>query len=84
MAALGALLADQEKFEEAESMYRRALAVLERKLGQGHYEVSVALHNLAAVHYARGHEVEAEAFYWWALANKEKLTARTTPTSRSP
>jgi tetratricopeptide (TPR) repeat protein len=30
------------------------------------------LNNLAAIHFARGDSLAAEAFYWWALSNKEK------------
>ena len=73
MAALAALLDGQGKYDEAEKLYRRALAVFERTYGPEHYEVAVNLNNLAALCHATGRTEEAERLYRRALSVKEKL-----------
>ena len=73
MAALAALLDGQGKVDEAERLYRQALAVFERAYGPEHYEVAVNLNNLAALAHAQGRSEEAEQLYRRALAIKEKV-----------
>lgn len=72
-AALAALLDGQGKYDEAEQLYLRALAVFERHFGPEHYEVCVNLNNLAALYQLRGEPRRAEPLYQRALAIKEKL-----------
>jgi tetratricopeptide (TPR) repeat protein len=69
--ALAGILDGQGKYDEAEALYRRALAGFERTLGPDHDEVAVSCNNLAALHHARGDCVEAERPYRRALAIKE-------------
>jgi len=73
MAALAALLDGQKKYREAETLYRRALAIFERVYGEEHYEIAVSLNNLAAIYHALGKLEEAEHLYQRALAIKEKI-----------
>ncbi|HJY83424.1 MAG TPA: tetratricopeptide repeat protein, partial [Candidatus Binatia bacterium] len=63
VAALAALLDGQGKYDEAEPLYRRALAVFEKTFGPQHYEVAVNCNNLAALCHAKGNDAEAEQLY---------------------
>jgi tetratricopeptide (TPR) repeat protein len=54
LAVLGALLLGQQRLDEAEAVFERALAIWTHRRGPAHYEVAVARHNLAAVHTAGG------------------------------
>jgi tetratricopeptide (TPR) repeat protein len=72
LATLAAILDAQEKHEEAEELYRRALNILESQLGQENYEAAVNLNNLAALNFRRGNTLLAEAFYWWAVNLKRE------------
>jgi tetratricopeptide (TPR) repeat protein len=74
-AAFAAILDGLGRYDESETIYRRALAVFEESFGPVHYEVAATLHNLAAVLCARGYLDEAEQLYRRALAIKEKLLA---------
>jgi tetratricopeptide (TPR) repeat protein len=73
VAALAAILDAQGKDAEAETLYRRALAVFARVYGPDHYEMAVNANNLAALLHARGEQAEAERLYQRALAIKERL-----------
>src|SRR5262245_36227987 len=44
----------QEKYEEAEPLYKRALAINEAALGADHPNTAISLHNLANLYYAQG------------------------------
>ncbi|MBM3794576.1 MAG: tetratricopeptide repeat protein [Acidobacteria bacterium] len=55
-------------FAEAERLYRRALAIQERKLGPRHAETGITLNNLAGALGARGRFAEAEPVLRRALA----------------
>ena len=62
-AALAAILDGQGKYDEAEALYRQALAVFERVYGPDHYELAVTFNNLAALSHAKGDDAEAEQLY---------------------
>ena len=51
---LAGLRQDQGRYDEAESLYRRALAILEVRLGPDHPDVATSLSNLARLHHPRG------------------------------
>jgi tetratricopeptide (TPR) repeat protein len=59
----------QEKYSEAEPLFRRALAIWEKS---EHPDVVASLNNLAALYYAQGRYGEAEPLYRRALAILEK------------
>lgn len=72
-AAYAAILDGLGRYDESETIYRRALAVFEKSLGPVHYEVAATLHNLGAVLVAQENYKEAEEHYRRALAIKEGL-----------
>ncbi|MFC1597365.1 tetratricopeptide repeat protein [Planctomycetota bacterium] len=62
----------QAKYAEAESLYRRALAIQEKALGPEHLYVGMTLNNLAGFFYVQGKYAEAEPLYRRTLAIYEK------------
>ncbi len=69
---LAVLYRAQGKYAEAESLLKRALAILEKALGPEHPRVATALNNLALVYKAQGRYTEAEPLQKRALAIFEK------------
>jgi len=62
----------QNKYAEAEANHKRALAILESKLGKDHTGVANSLVSLAIVYESQDRVGEAEAHYKRALAIQEK------------
>jgi ankyrin repeat protein/tetratricopeptide (TPR) repeat protein len=73
MNNLAAVLRDQGKYQEAESMHRQALATRERLLGKEHPDTLTSMNNLAAVLRDQGKYQEAESMHRQALATRERL-----------
>ena len=73
LAALGALVADQGRLDEAEHLYREALSIWQRLPRQPAAEIASTLTNLAAVQHRRGETADAERHYRRALALKEAV-----------
>ena len=65
---LAVALSDQGKYAEAEAMYRRALAIHLKALGEGHPEIVMSYNNLAETLRDQGKRAEAEAMHRRALA----------------
>ncbi|MEO0415519.1 MAG: tetratricopeptide repeat protein, partial [Verrucomicrobiota bacterium] len=63
---------NQGKYEEAEPLYKRALAIREKQLGADHPDTATSLNNLAVLYYEQGKYKEVEPLYKRALAIKEK------------
>jgi tetratricopeptide (TPR) repeat protein len=59
LAVLGALLLGQQRYDEAESVLKRSLAIWQARYGDHHYEVAVVKHNLAALYCARSDQPRA-------------------------
>ena len=59
LAVLGALLLGQQRYDEAETVLKRSLAIWQGRYGRHHYEVAVVRHNLAALYQARGDQPRA-------------------------
>ena len=57
---LAALYQTQGHYAQAEPLYRRSLAILERALGPDHPDVATSLENLAALYRATQRIAEAE------------------------
>jgi tetratricopeptide (TPR) repeat protein len=70
---LANLAATQGKTAEAEPLYRRALAILEKIRGPEHTQTAMARLGLADLLAAQGNDVEAEADYRGALRAFEKV-----------
>jgi tetratricopeptide (TPR) repeat protein len=67
----GCYLDDRARFSDAEPLYERALAILERVLGPEHPEVGTCLNNLATFYHKQGKYARAEPLYQRALAIRE-------------
>ncbi|HEY1353461.1 MAG TPA: tetratricopeptide repeat protein [Ktedonobacteraceae bacterium] len=52
----------QERYEEAEPLYRRALGITERQLGGEHPSTATSLNNLGILYYNQKKYDEAELF----------------------
>ncbi len=62
----------QGRYGQAESLYKRDLAISEKKLGPDHPEIATTLSNLAVLYGTQGRYVEAESLHKRALAIEEK------------
>ncbi len=63
---------DQGKYAEAEPLYKRSLAILEKALGQEHSNVATTLENYAGLLREMGREEEASSMEVRAKAIREK------------
>lgn len=61
------LYGEQGKYEQAESLYLRAMHIRETQLGPKHYLVASLLNNLAGVYFDQGRYTQAEPLYLRAL-----------------
>ncbi|KAI1334196.1 P-loop containing nucleoside triphosphate hydrolase protein [Xylariaceae sp. FL0016] len=69
---LGLLYSNQDKLQEAEEMYMRALQGQEKAWGPDHTLTLDMVHNLGALYFDQGKLQEAEEMYMRALQGKEK------------
>jgi tetratricopeptide (TPR) repeat protein len=69
----------QGRYEEAEPLYRDALAMKKRLLGEAHPDVATSLNNLALLYDSQGRYEEAEPLYLDALAMKKRLLGEAHP-----
>jgi tetratricopeptide (TPR) repeat protein len=74
---LAILRRQQGRFAEAEQLYRRALAIRERREGADDPDVAVVLNNLAALDAAQGRYDAARPLLQRALAIREKALGKT-------
>ena len=58
----------QGKYEQAEPLYQRSLAIKEKALGKDHPSVATTLNNLAGLYKAQGKYEQAEPLYQRSLA----------------
>ncbi len=54
------LVLETSRYDEAEPIYKRSLAILEKVLGPQHPDTRAVLHGLSALYRAQGHDKEAE------------------------
>ena len=69
---LGELYVAQFKFDEAEPLYKRSLAIREKALGLEHPDMAASLNNLALLYHAQGKYAEVEPLFKRSLAIREK------------
>jgi CHAT domain-containing protein len=69
---LAGLYKAQGKYEKAEPLYQRSLAIWEEKLGADHPDVAISLNNLAGLYESQGLYEKAEPLYQRSLAIREK------------
>ncbi len=67
------------RLEEAETMFRQAIVILEKTLEPAHADVAMAQNNLAALYQDQQRYSEAELFYRSALAIQEKAFGQDLP-----
>jgi tetratricopeptide (TPR) repeat protein len=72
-SVLAANLAGQQKYDEAETLYRRVLKCFEHQSPKDNYEIAANLHGLAATLACAGKHAEAEKLYKKALSTKKKV-----------
>src|SRR5262249_37434674 len=60
-------------YAEAEPLYMRSLAILEKSLGAEHPWVATSQNNLATLYYVQGRYTEAELLYKRSFAIREKV-----------
>jgi tetratricopeptide (TPR) repeat protein len=76
---LASVYADEERLDEAEALYKRALGIREGVFGPNHLEVAVLLNNLAQIYETQGHYEAVETFSKRALAIVSKTLGPNNP-----
>ena len=76
LVGLANVYEDVGKYAEAETYYKRALAINEEKLGRKHPTLAMPLNNLANVYAQQGKYAEAEKSYNRALAIYQETLGR--------
>jgi tetratricopeptide (TPR) repeat protein len=76
---LGIVFQAQDKYTDAEGLFKRALAIREKALGANHADVGQSLNNLAYAYHAQSKYSEAEALYKRALPIREKALGANHP-----
>jgi tetratricopeptide (TPR) repeat protein len=69
---LGYYLYDRAQYNEAEPLFKRAIALVEKTLGKEHPELAVNLNDLASLYQTQGKYQEAEPLYQRAITIGEK------------
>ena len=70
---------DQGDYPRAEPLYRQALEIRKKALGENHPDYATSLNNLASWYWAQGDYARAEPLYRQARRSGKKAWARTTP-----
>lgn len=76
---LAQIYGDQGHDDQAEPLYKRAIALMEKGTGQGSVEIAPLLNNLAALYQRQSRFTEAEPLFKRALAVSEKSLSREHP-----
>lgn len=69
---LANLCYDERRFDEAEALHLRAIAIKEERLGPAHFHLAQSLNNLANVYLEQGDNARAEPLHRRALAIKRR------------
>src|SRR4029078_13135087 len=64
---LAIVYADEDRFDEAEALYKRALGIREAAFGPNPSDVATVLNNLAAIYEAQGRADDLETYAQRAL-----------------
>ena len=70
---LGILYCQQEKYNQAEPLFKQSLALGQELLGENHLDVASSLNNLAEMYSSQRRYEEAEPLFKQALAMRQKL-----------
>src|SRR5580704_12425485 len=74
LSNVGLELYNESRFDEAEPLLARALAIRQMALAVDHADVGVALNNLARIYLAQGRYAEAEPLFSKALPIQERAS----------
>ncbi len=77
---LGEIYQSQGRYDEAEPLHKRSLAILEKTLGPEHPHVASSLNNLATLYYTQGRYDKVEPLFKRSLAISEKTLGAEHPT----
>jgi tetratricopeptide (TPR) repeat protein len=72
LSNLAIMYQNQRRYQYAEPLYKRSLAILERALGPNHPDIATALNNFAVLYHVQGRDTEAEPLFKRAVAIREK------------
>jgi tetratricopeptide (TPR) repeat protein len=78
----GYYLVEHAQYEQAESLYQRALAIREQALGPNHPDTAVSLNNLAGLYDSQGNYKQAKPLFERALAIREQLLGTNHPNTK--
>lgn len=73
LTATGNYLYERARFEEAESLFTRSIAIWEKFIDTNYPDLADSLNNLGLLYFEQGKYVEAEQFYQRALDIREKV-----------
>ena len=76
---MAGLYREQGKYEQAEPLLQRSLAINEKALGQDHPDVASSLNSLATLYRSQGKYAAAEALYQRSLAIRETTLGKNHP-----
>ena len=76
---LAGLYEAQGRYEEAEPLYKKALEISEKVLGEEHPNTATSYNNLAGLYESQGRYEEAEPLYKKALGIREKVLGEEHP-----
>ena len=79
--AFAYLLQYMAEYEKAQGLYRKALAISERVLGEEHPDTATGYNNLAYVYASQGEYGKAEVLYKKALAISERVLGEEHPST---
>jgi tetratricopeptide (TPR) repeat protein len=71
------------RYNEAEPLFLRSLAIWEKSLGKNHPDVATSLNNLAELYDVQGKYVEAEPLYQRSLVIREKALGKGHPNTKT-
>ena len=74
---------EQGRYDEAEPLFKRALATFEKAVGPEHVDVVAVLTDLARLYEAQGQRGDAEPLYVQALAIREKTLGADHPETKA-
>ena len=79
ISSIAYLLYYTAEYQQAEELYKKALLVSEKVLGEEHPSTATSYNNLAGVYYSQGEYKEAEELYKKALLVREKVLGEEHP-----
>ena len=73
----------QGKYDQAEPLYQRSLAIREKTLGKDYPDVATSLNNSAVLYHAQGKYDQTEPLYQRSLAIMEKALGKNHPNTKT-